>query len=139
MAERGRPCENATVKSLAIKVVVNALAIWVATLVVPQVDVTAADTTGRVVTLLVLGAVFGVMNALVKPIVKVLAFPFYVLSLGLFAFVVNALMLELTDWLSDSLGISFSSGPFFWSTIGAAVVVTFVSMVLNLVLPDGKE
>ncbi len=119
-----------------IKILVNAVAIWVATLVVPQVDVTASDTSGRVITLLVLGALFGVVNALVKPIVKVLAFPFYVLSLGLFAFVVNALMLELVDWLSDSLGISFDSGPFLWSTLAAAVVVTIVSMMLNLVLPD---
>lgn len=47
-------------------------------------------------------------------------------------------MLEIVDWLSGVIGIAFSSGPFFWSTLGAAVVVTLVSMILNLVVPDGK-
>jgi putative membrane protein len=123
---------------LIIKVVVNALAIWVATAVVPGVVVSEGDASlGRkIVTLLIVGAIFGVVNALIKPIVKLFSLPFYVLTLGLFAFVVNALMLMLVSWLADQLNISFHIDDFFWSAIGAAVVVTFVSMVLNLVLPD---
>jgi putative membrane protein len=124
--------------NLLIKIVVNAVAIWVATAVVPGVVVSEGDAgLGRkIVTLLVVGAIFGVVNALIKPVVKLFAFPFYVLTLGLFAFVVNALMLMLVSWLSEQLNISFHIDDFFWSAIGAAVVVTFVSMVLNLVLPD---
>lgn len=122
--------------SFLTKVAVNAVALWVATLVVPGVDVTgdgAAKTAG---TLLLVGLLFGLVNAVIKPVVKFFALPFYVLTLGLFAFVVNALMLELVAWLADSLKISFSIDDFFWSAIGAAVVVTFVSMVLNIVVPE---
>jgi putative membrane protein len=79
-----------------------------------------------------------VVNALIKPIVKLFSLPFYILTLGLFAFVVNALMLMLVSWLADQLDISFHIDDFFWSALGAAVVVTFVSMVLNLVLPDNE-
>ncbi len=120
-----------------MKIVVNAVAIWVATAVVPGVEV-SGDGLGRtIITLLVVGAIFGVVNALIKPIVKLFSFPFYLLTLGLFAFVVNAFMLQIVSWLSGKLNISFHIDDFFWSALGAAVVVTFVSMVLNLVVPDG--
>jgi putative membrane protein len=124
--------------NLIIKIVVNAVAIWVATAVVPGVEVSEGNASlgDKIVTLLVVGAIFGLVNAVIKPIVKLFALPFYVLTLGLFAFIVNAAMLMLASWLSDQLGISFHIEDFFWSAIGAAVVVTFVSMVLNLVLPD---
>jgi len=124
---------------LIIKIVVNAVAIWVATAVVPGVVVSEgdADLGRKIVTLLVVGALFGVVNALIKPIVKLFALPFYILTLGLFAFIVNAAMLMLASWLAEQLNISFHIDDFFWSAIGAAIVVTFVSMVLNLVLPDG--
>ncbi|HST83301.1 MAG TPA: phage holin family protein [Kineosporiaceae bacterium] len=123
---------------LIIKIVVNAVAIWVATAVVPGVVVSEgnADLGRKIVTLLVVGALFGVVNALIKPIVKLFALPFYILTLGLFAFIVNAAMLMLASWLAEQLNISFHIDDFFWSAIGAAIVVTFVSMVLNLVLPD---
>jgi putative membrane protein len=124
---------------LIIKIVVNAVAIWVATAIVPGVVVSDgnADLGRKIVTLLVVGALFGVVNALIKPIVKLFALPFYILTLGLFAFIVNAAMLMLASWLAEQLNISFHIDDFFWSAIGAAIVVTFVSMVLNLVLPDG--
>jgi putative membrane protein len=124
--------------NLIIKVVVNAVAIWVAAAIVPGVEVAESDaSTGRtIVTLLVVGAIFGIVNALIKPVVAFFSFPFYILTLGLFAFIVNAFMLEIVSWISDGLNISFHIDDFFWSALGAAVVVTFVSMVLNLVLPD---
>jgi putative membrane protein len=127
------------VNQLIVKIVVNAVAIWVATAVVPGVEVSQdnADLGRKIVTLLIVGAIFGVVNALIKPIVKLFSLPFYILTLGLFAFIVNALMLMLVSWLSEQLNISFHIDDFFWSAIGAAIVVTFVSMVLNLVLPDG--
>lgn len=123
-------------RGIIIKIAINAVAIWMATVIVPGVDTNAEDTGHTVLSLAVVGALFGIVNALIKPIVKVLAFPFYIVTLGLMAFVVNALMLKLADWLSGAFGISFSSGDFFWSTIGAAVVVTLVSMILNVVVPD---
>jgi putative membrane protein len=125
------------VEQLIVKVVVNAVAIWVATAVVPGVEVSGDGAARTVITLAVVGAIFGIVNALVKPIVKLFSLPFYILTLGLFAFIVNAFMLEIVSWLSDQWNISFHIDDFFWSAIGAAIVVTFVSMVLNLVLPDG--
>jgi putative membrane protein len=130
-------CEDAAVRSFLTKVVVNAIALWVATLVVPGIDAGGGGAAKTIGTLLVVGLVFGIVNAFIKPIVRLVALPFYVLTLGLFSFVVNAFMLQITEWLSGPLRISFAIDEFFWSAIGAAVVITFVSMVLNLVLPDG--
>jgi putative membrane protein len=126
------------VRSFAIKVVVNAVAIWVATLVVPGLGVSTGESLGdQVLTFLVVGLVFGLVNAFIKPVVRLFSLPLYVLTLGLFAFVVNAFMLQITSWISAATPLTFHVEDFFWSAILGAVVVTFVSMVLNLVLPDG--
>jgi putative membrane protein len=129
------------VRSFAIKVVVNALAIWVATLVVSGVSVSGRDdsTWGTVVTFLVLGLLFGLVNAVVKPVVKLLAFPLYLLTLGLLTFVVNALMLELTAWLSGHTSLTLHLDRFWPTAVLAALVVSFVSLVLHAVLPDGRR
>lgn len=126
-------------QAFLVKVLVNAAAIWVAAAIVPGVDITDGDLLENVLTLLVVGAIFGVVNAVIKPVVKVLTLPIYLLTLGLMAFVVNALMLEIVAWLAGEIGIPFTIDDFFWSAIGAAVVVTVVSMVLNVVVPDGKD
>ncbi len=125
-------------RGIIVKIVVNAVAIWVATLFVPGVAINAKDTAHTVLSFAVVGALFGVVNTIIKPIVVVLALPAYILTLGLMGFVVNALMLKLVDWLSGGLGISFDSGSFFWSTVLAAVIVTLVSMILSVVVRDAK-
>ena len=131
-------------RSFLIKVAVNAIALWVATLVVSGIRVTGpggvgSSTAREVLGFLVVGVIFGLVNAFVKPIVKFFAFPFYVLTLGLLTFVVNALMLELTSWIASFTPLRFTIDHFFWDAVGAAVVVTLVSLVLNLILPDGKD
>jgi putative membrane protein len=124
-------------RSFAIKVVVNAIAIWIATLVTGiSVSGGSNTTTGKILTFLFIGLLFGLVNAVVKPVVKLFTFPFYVLTLGLITFIVNALMLELTAWLSKHTSLQLHIDDFFWQAIGAALVVSFVSLVLNLVLPD---
>ncbi|MGN6610774.1 MAG: phage holin family protein [Angustibacter sp.] len=125
-------------KSFLVKVVVNAIAIWVATLVVSGISVSSPrdSTASTVLTYVVIGAIFGLVNAIVKPVVKVLAFPFYVLTLGLLTFVVNALMLELTAWLSSHTNLTLTIDHFWWDAIWGALVVTLVSLVLNTVVPD---
>ncbi|KQX61946.1 phage holin family protein [Angustibacter sp. Root456] len=125
-------------KSFLVRVVVNAIAIWVATLVVSGISVSSPrdSTASTVLTYVVIGAIFGLVNAIVKPVVKVLAFPFYVLTLGLLTFVVNALMLELTAWLSSHTSLTLTIDHFWWDAIWGALVVTLVSVVLNAVLPD---
>ncbi len=126
-------------RNLLIRLVVNTAALWVAMLVIPNFGVTAGKFGNQFTTLLVVGLIFGLVNAVIKPITKFFTLPFYVITLGLFAFIVNALMLKVVDWISGQIGLQFSSGQFFWTTVGAAVVITFVSMVLNLVLPEGKS
>jgi putative membrane protein len=133
--------QDAPMISFAIKVVVNAIAIWVATVLVDGVDVAGGgdSTSSRVLTYLFIGLLFGIVNAIVKPVVKVLAFPFYIITLGLFTFVVNALMLELTAWLSSHTPLTLTLDEFWWTAVWAALVVTVVSMILNAILPDGKD
>ena len=129
------------VGAFLIKVAVNALAIWLATLVVPGIGIGAQQgETGaleNVLTFLAIGLIFGLVNAVIKPIVKVLSLPFYIITLGLFALLVNAFMLQITEWISEATPLTFYIDEFFWDAVLAAIVVTFVSMILNLILPDG--
>ncbi|MEI2776338.1 MAG: phage holin family protein [Tetrasphaera sp.] len=126
-------------KNMLIKFGVNAIALWVAAMVVKGVYLgeDAADKLStRLLTIVLVAVVFGLVNAVVKPIAKVLSFPAIVLTLGLFTFIVNAFMLQITEWISDAVGLDFTINNFFWDAVMAALVITLVSMVLNFVLPD---
>jgi putative membrane protein len=120
---------------LIIRLVVNGIALWIATLVVDGVDIEASTTTGEVLTILAIAAVFAVVNIVVRPIVKLLSLPLYVITLGLFTFVVNALMLLLTSWIADLLDVPFHVDGF-WAALLGGLVISFVSWVINLVLPS---
>jgi putative membrane protein len=126
------------VKNFAIRVVVNGIALWVAALVVDGVHLGEGDSswTTKLLTILFVALIFGVINAFIKPIVKLLSLPFIVLTLGLFTFIVNAFMLQITEWICGWLNLDFTIDDFFWDAVLAAVVITFVSWVLNIVLPD---
>jgi putative membrane protein len=121
--------------SLIIRLIVNAIALWVATLIVSGVELEGASTQDRVITLLVVAAIFALVNVVVRPIVKILSLPLYVLTLGLFTFVVNALMLLLTSWIADQFDVPFNVDGF-WSAVLGGLVISFVSWILNLLLPD---
>lgn len=125
-------------KNFLIRVVVNGIALWVAALVVPGVNLATGDSdwTNKALTTLVVALVFGVINALIRPVVRFFSLPFIVVTLGLFTFIVNAFMLQLTEWICDWLDLDFTIDEFFWDAVLAAVVITFVSWVLNIVLPD---
>lgn len=126
-------------RSFAIKIGVNGVALWVAALVIPGIHLgeDADQLSTRLLTILLVAILFGLINAFVKPIATFFSFPFIILTLGLFTLVVNALMLELTSGLSHALGLDFDVEHFFWDSVLGAIVITLVSMVLNLVLPDG--
>jgi len=126
-------------QNMLIKIGVNAVALWIAALVVDGVRLgeDADKLSNRLLTIVLVAAVFGVVNAVVKPIAKFLSFPAIVLTLGLFTFIVNAFMLQITEWIADSVGLDFSIDHFFWNAVMAALVITLVSMVLNVVMPDG--
>ncbi|MET0909561.1 MAG: phage holin family protein [Ilumatobacteraceae bacterium] len=128
-------------KNFLIKVVINGVALWVAALVVSGVTLAEGDATWskKLLTIVLVALLFGLVNAVIKPIVKLFSFPFIVLTLGLFTFVVNAFMLQITEWISKPLGLSFSIDDFFWDAVFAAVVITLVSWVLSVVLPDDDD
>jgi putative membrane protein len=126
-------------RSIAIKIAVNGIALWVAALVIPGIHLgeNADQLSNRLITILLVAVLFGLINAFIKPIATFFSFPFIVLTLGLFTLVVNALMLEITSGLSHALGLDFDVEHFFWDSVLGAIVITLVSMVLNLILPDG--
>jgi putative membrane protein len=120
-------------------IVVNAVAIWIATMIVPKVSIQGGKLGESVIALLVVGAALAVVNAVIKPVIKALTGCLYLLTLGLIGLVVNAGMLTLAGWLAGKFGVHFDAGPFFWSTILAAVVVTLVSVALNRLLETDEE
>jgi len=126
------------VKNFAIRVIVNGVALWVAALVVSGIHLGEGDTSwaNKILTIVFVALVFGVINAFIKPVVKLFSLPFIVLTLGLFTFIVNAFMLQITEWICGWLNLDFTIDDFFWDAVLAAVVITLVSWVLNVVLPD---
>jgi putative membrane protein len=118
-------------------VIVNALAVGVATALLDGIELTGNTTGEQVVTLLVVGLVFGVIDSVVAPVVKLLSLPFILLTLGLLLFVINALMLMLTGWVADQLGLGFSVDGF-WTALLGAIVITIASWILEAVFP-GKD
>jgi putative membrane protein len=123
------------VLSLITRLVVNAIALWVATLIVSGVEIEQASTQEQVLTLLVVALIFALVNIVVRPVVKLLSLPLYVLTLGLFTFIVNALMLWLTSWVAGLLNVPFTVDGF-WPAVLGGLVVSFISWLLNLLLPD---
>jgi len=117
-----------------IWVVVNALALAAATGLLAGITLAGATEGDRVVTLVLVALVFGVVNAVVRPVVKLLSLPFIILTLGLLIFVINALMLLLTSWLSEQLGLGFHVDGFLTAILGA-VIVAVATWVLEHLLP----
>jgi putative membrane protein len=128
-----------TMKSFAIKVLVNGVALWVAAHVVKGIHLAAntTSTSSQLVTIFWVAIIFGVLNALIKPVMTILSLPVIILTLGLFALIVNAAMLELTSWAAGQFKLGFHVDQFFWDAVFGAIIITVVSMILNLVLPDG--
>jgi putative membrane protein len=121
--------------ALTIRVVVIAVSLWVATLIVPGIDVGAATTASGIGTLLGVALIFGIVNAVLKPIIKVVGCPFYVLTLGLIGLVVNALLFLLVGAIAGGLGLPFTVSGFGAAFFGA-IVVAVVGFVLHVAIPD---
>jgi putative membrane protein len=115
------------------RLLVNAAALWVATRIVPGV---AYD--GGVLPILGVALVFGVVNATLRPVAKILAFPLILVTLGIFALVINGLMLWLTSSLSSALGLGFHVSGF-WAAFWGGLVVSIVSLVLSMLVREPKD
>ena len=123
--------------NFAIQTVINAVAIWVAAWAIPGITLGDGSSTGDTIkTLIIVAVIFGVVNAIIKPIIKLLSLPLIILTLGLFVFIVNALMLELTSWLASIWDLTFHVDNFFWDAILGALIITIVASILNAVVPD---
>jgi putative membrane protein len=123
---------------ILLKVVITAIALWVATVLIDGLEVTADTTLKRVGTLLAVAVIVGVINAFLKPIIKLLGCAFYVLTLGLFALVVNALLLMLAGWVAEQLKLPFDVSGF-WPAFWGAIIIGVVSWLLNLFVPDDDD
>ena len=126
-------------KSFAIRVLVNGVALWVAAFFVKGIHLAenSASTSRQIVTILLVAVIFGLLNALIKPLLTILSLPVIILTLGLFTMIVNAAMLELTSWFAGVFNVAFHVDQFFWDAVLGAFIITIVSMILNTVLPDG--
>lgn len=132
-------CHSVTMISLILRLIINAVGLWLAVRLVDGIDYTdpagTSDNTRMVITLLILAVIFTAVNALIKPLVKLLSLPLVILTLGLFTLVINALMLWLTAWLSGftDYGLTIAG---FWAAFWGGLIIAIVNFVLGLVVPD---
>ncbi len=120
---------------LILRLIINAIGLYVATL--PQLNL-GVSFDGQWSTLLIVAFIFGLVNALVRPIVSLLTCPLAILTLGLFTFVVNALMLALTGWIADQFNLGFHVNGFLAAFLGA-LVISIVSFALTLVVREAND
>lgn len=118
---------------LLIRLIVNAIALWVAVRLVPGITYE-----GGPVTLLFVALIFGVVNALVRPLLTVLTCPLIVVTLGLFVLVINGILLALTAWISGLLDLGFSIDGF-WAAFLGALVISIVSAILSMFVADDDK
>ena len=121
-----------------VRVLVSAAALGVATAVIPGIELLAGSGWSRVGTLLAVAVIFGLINAFLKPLIKVVGCAFYVLTLGLVALVVNGLLLWLTSVIAGKLDLPFHVTGF-WPAFWGAIIVGLVSWLLNLLIGDRRR
>jgi putative membrane protein len=121
--------------NFVVKTIANAGALAVAVWLLDKITLTGDSTGKKAGTLIIVALIFGLVNFLVKPVVKLLSLPLLILTLGLFTLVVNALMLLLTSWLADQLDLSFHVEGF-WTAVLGGLIISVVSWALHVVLPD---
>jgi putative membrane protein len=133
-------------RSFIVRVIINGLALWVASWILPGLDISTSATTeavaksgvsqgtdavGVILAYLFIGLIFGVVNAFVRPVVSFLSLPITILTLGLFTIVINAAMLYLTSWISSYTPVHFTIDSFFWTAVLAAIIITIISLVAD--------
>ncbi|MEV4003112.1 phage holin family protein [Actinomadura sp. NPDC049753] len=123
---------------ILLKVGATAVALWVATVLIDGITLGDQTTSRRILTLVAVAVIFGLVNAVLKPLIKTLGCAFYVVTLGLIGLVVNALLLWLTSELAEGLDLPFHVTGF-WPAFWGAIVVGVVGWLLHLFLPDDDE
>ena len=122
-------------KRFLVRLVINAVALWLTTLLVSGITVTPydSDSFATVVTYLLVALIFGIVNATIGNVIRIVAFPVYILTLGLIALVVNSLLLLLVSWISGLIGFGLTVNGFWWGVV-AAIVLGLISWLLAILL-----
>lgn len=120
-----------------IRLIINTIALWLTTLIVAGVSVNSygaeGDTVALVLTYLIVGGIFGLVNSIIGNAIRIVAFPLYILTLGLIALLVNGLLLLLVAWISSLLGFGLSVESFWWGVLGA-IVLGLLSWFIGVIL-----
>ncbi|MEO6826486.1 MAG: phage holin family protein [Microbacteriaceae bacterium] len=117
-----------------LKLIVNAVALWLTTLIVSGVSVIpfTQGTWPTLITYLLVALIFGIVNGIVGTAIRVVAFPLYILTLGLIALLVNGLLLLVVSWISDLMGFGLHVDGF-WTGVLGAIVLAIISWLLGLI------
>jgi putative membrane protein len=122
-----------------LRAALTGLSLWIVTLVVKGMYFIGGDSTlERVGIIFVVAVVFGLVNAVIKPIVQLISIPLYILTLGLIHIVINALMLWITSWITGFWGWGLALGGFGW-TIVAALLIAVINAVFNAILRPQRK
>jgi len=125
-----------------IRVVINAFAIWVVTLIpalqVFVVPFPPGETLQLVLTLLIVAVIFALVNTIIGTVVKIVAFPLYIITLGLIGFVINGFLLWLTAWLTHWWNWGLRVEDFWWGVV-AAVIITLINWIFGIILRPRKD
>ncbi len=123
---------------ILLRLAASAAAVWIAALILPGIEVNAETIPGTIGTYLLIAVLFGVVNAVLRPIIKTVGCGFYIFTLGLIAFVVNGLLLWLTSAIAGLLDIPFHVDGF-WSGLLGAIIIGIVSTILNWFVKNGSK
>ncbi|WP_019180483.1 phage holin family protein [Microbacterium yannicii] len=126
-----------------IRVVVNAFAIWVVTLI-PALQVfvipfAPGETLQLILTLLIVAVIFALVNTIIGTVIKVLAFPLYILTLGLIGLLINAFLLWLTAWITSWWSWGLRVEEFWWGGILAAIIISLINWIFGIILRPRKK
>jgi putative membrane protein len=124
---------------IIIRLVITAVSLWIATLLISGIELTTDSWPGKIGTLLAVAVIFGIVNAVLRPIIKAIGCGFYVLTLGLIAIVVNGLLFLLTSWIAGQFDLPFHVDDFWPSAVLGALLVGVISWLLNALVPDGDD
>jgi putative membrane protein len=124
---------------ILIRLVITAVSLWIATLVIDGIRLTTDSLGGQIGTLLAVAVIFGIVNAVLRPIIKTIGCGLYVLTLGLISLVVNGLLFLLVSWIAGELDLPFHVDDFWPAALLGALLVGVVSWVLNMLVPDGGD
>ena len=124
---------------IIIRLVITAVSLWIATLLIDGIKLTTESVPAQIGTLLAVAVIFGLVNAVLRPIIKTIGCGLYVLTLGLIAIVVNGLLFLLTSWIAGQFDLPFHVDDFWPSAVLGALIVGVVSWVLNMLVPDGGD